>query len=41
VDGRLFSGNTKEESYDHDFMKKVNALPCQLSGADGWNLRLD
>jgi hypothetical protein len=31
VDGRLFSGYTTEESYDHDFMEKVRALPCHLS----------
>lgn len=31
VDGRLFCGYTTAESYDHDFMKKVNALPYHLS----------
>jgi hypothetical protein len=27
VDGRLFRGYKKSESYDHDFLQKVNALP--------------
>ena len=34
VEGRLFCGYTTEESYDHDFMGKICALPCHLSAAD-------
>ena len=32
VDGRLFCGYVTEESYDHDFMKKVSALPLSFVG---------
>jgi hypothetical protein len=31
VDGGLFYGYTTEESYDHDFMAKINALPYHMA----------